>query len=519
MKMKVYIYIFMFAVITALMSCSDDFLDKRSRTQIAESNFWQTEADARLGINGVYEVLQRRYLYSGQLNGKAGLPVYDNFTDNSYNQWEWEGPGKYVEGALDPSELLFEYLWSDNYAGIARANQAIANIVNMTEDQIEVTEREALLAQAYFLRALFYFNLAVFYEDVPLITTPQILEEAYVPKNSYAEIITQVINDLEYARSNLPVNHPDELYGYATKGSALGLLSRVYLYDGQYDKVAVTTAEMATLGYELYPDYGTLFTQASEKSKEIVFSVHFLHGADHSDGELFSGLYLNTPKVDVRPLPNVVNDFYCIDGLPIDQSLMYDPQNKKNNRDPRLIASVYFKGDVYHLDPERIYDGGGPTKFGLKKYARNATSPEGFTVSQPGSQDFYVIRYADVLLMRAEALIETNTLTQEVYDLINAVRIRAGMPKVEEVEGTGLSQEQLRQVVRHERRVELAFEGLRFTDLKRWGEMEAAYQRMTDDPVVGLDPLYQGRKSETFPVPLSELDANKNLTQHSAWSN
>ncbi|MGD9556902.1 MAG: RagB/SusD family nutrient uptake outer membrane protein [Mangrovibacterium sp.] len=515
--MKRYIYIL--AVLTGLMSCSDDFLDKRSLTQIAESNFWKTEADAQLGINGVYEVLQRRYLYSGQLNGKAGLPVYDNFTDNSYNQWEWEGPGRYVEGMLDPSELLFEYFWGDNYAGVARANQAIANIDRMTEEQIELSRKESLLGQAFFLRALFYFNLAVFYEDVPLITEPQTLQEAYVAKNSYAEVIAQVIADLEYAQSKLPVSQPGELYGYATKGSALGLLSRVYLYDGQYGKVVEKTGEMLSLGYGLYSDYGTLFTQASEKSNEIVFSVRFLYGADHNNGEVFSALYLSTPKIDVRPLPNAVDDFYCTDGLPVNQSPLYNPQDKKGNRDPRLSASVYFKGDVYHLDPERKYDGGGPTKFGLKKYLRNATSPEGFTVTQPGSQDFYVIRYADVLLMRAEALIEANTLNQEVYDLINVVRGRVGMPKVEDVEGTGLSQDQLRQIVRHERRVELAFEGLRFTDLKRWGIMEEAYQRMTNDPVTGLDPLYQGRKSETFPVPLSELDANKNLTQHSAWSN
>ena len=97
--------IYILAVLIGLMSCSDNFLDKRSLTQIAESNFWQTAADAQLGVNGVYEVLQRRNLYSGQLNGKAGLPVYDNFTDNSFNPWKWEGPGKYVEGAFLSTRL------------------------------------------------------------------------------------------------------------------------------------------------------------------------------------------------------------------------------------------------------------------------------------------------------------------------------------------------------------------------------------------------------------------------------
>ncbi|MCG8578459.1 MAG: RagB/SusD family nutrient uptake outer membrane protein, partial [Bacteroidales bacterium] len=138
-------------------------------------------------------------------------------------------------------------------------------------------------------------------------------------------------------------------------------------------------------------------------------------------------------------------------------------------------------------------------------------------VFEAGSQDFYLIRYADVLLMRAEALVESGSVGQEVYDLINTVRQRVNMPTVESVEGNGLSQDQLREIIRHERRVELAFEGLRFYDLKRWGEMEEGYNRIAADAVKGYVPLYQGKKSEVFAVPQEELDVNKNLVQHPAW--
>jgi hypothetical protein len=184
-----------------------------------------------------------------------------------------------------------------------------------------------------------------------------------------------------------------------------------------------------------------------------------------------------------------------------------------------LLASVWFKNDVFITDQNKVFNGNNATGYGLKKYIRTKNTALGAGPAEPGSQDFYVIRYADVLLMRAEALIELNQVGDEVYALINQVRQRTGvgMPKVEQAEGTGLSQSQLREIVRHERRVELAFEGLRFFDLKRWGQVEAAFGRMIADKITGYNPKYQGKKSETFPIPLRELDANKNLVQHEAW--
>ena len=272
-----------------------------------------------------------------------------------------------------------------------------------------------------------------------------------------------------------------------------------------------------SLGYSLYPDYSALFSEASEKSDEIIFSVRFLKGAGHDDGETFSATYLGIPKVDSQPMPNLIKDYYCLDGLPVGQSSLYNPAHEKNNRDPRLAASIYFKGDIFITDPQKIFQGNTNTGYGQKKYIRSAPYADGTQPSAAGSQDFYLIRYADLLLMRAEALVESNNLSQEVYDLIDEVRSRVNMPKVEDVEGTGLDQDQLRKIVRHERRVELALEGLRFMDLKHWGVVNEAYQRLIDDNVTGYIPLYRGEKSETFPIPQSELDANKNLVQNQAW--
>lgn len=502
-----------------LMACSDHYLELNSLTDIAESNFWQTEKDAQLGINGVYQALQARVLYSGNLNGVTGMPSHDSFSDNSYNFWKNQGAGFFVEGTLDESAGIFNTFWVANYTGIARSNQAIEKISNMTEAQISTAAKNSYLGQAYFLRSLFNYNLAVYFENAPLITKVQELEESYVPKNNQREILDQIIADLTLAQGMLPVSHPAALYGYATKGAGLGLLARVYMFDKQYQKAAEAAKAVIDLGvYQLYPDYAQLFTEAGEQSKEIVFSVRFLQGAAHNNGEMFSGTFAGAPKIDEQPMPNLVNDYYATDGRPINQSPLYNPKNKKENRDPRLLASVYFQGDVFLTNPRTEFRGNTVTSFGLKKYIRNGPSAAGIPTNQEGSQDFYVIRYADILLMRAEALIELGETSQpDVNSTINLVRARVGMPTVQAVEGTGLGQAALREIVRHERRVELAFEGLRFADLKRWGKMQEAYNRMVADKITGYNPQYRAKRSETFPIPLSDLDANKNLKQNSEW--
>ena len=148
-------------------------------------------------------------------------------------------------------------------------------------------------------------------------------------------------------------------------------------------------------------------------------------------------------------------------------------------------------------------------------YTIGSSGHEGNAVFGEGSQDFYVIRFADVLLMRAEALAETGDIDGAAA-LVDRVRARVNMPSVADAEGT-VNQAQIIEIVRHERRVELALEGLRFIDLKRWGEIEGGIQRASSDPVGPYAPQYLGRRSEVFPIPQTEVDVNKNLVQNPAW--
>ncbi|MFT5256887.1 MAG: hypothetical protein ACI9KF_000510 [Arenicella sp.] len=499
----------------SIASCSDDYVSRSSLTQIAEGNFWQNESDAFLALNGVYAALQSGSLYGGSLNGWQGIPGFDGLGDNSFNNFKWEGPGIFMEGVLTPASGPIEAFWNDHYRGIARVNGVIKNVNEISTDLVSDETKKELLGQAYFLRSLLYFNISVFYEDAPLITAPQTLDEAFVAKNTFAEITAQIVEDLKLAIDYLPNSHPNTLYGYATKGAALGLFARVQLYNNQLNGpfgVIQLTNQLMGMGYALHPNYSELFSEAGEESSEVLFSVRFLRGDDSSSGETFSGTFLGFPKGDLRPMPNLVNDYYCIDGLPITQSPLYDANNKGANRDPRASATVYFKGEQYLNDPVRLFQGNGPTKFGQRKYIRQGPDAEGNPVFGQGSQDFYVIRYADVLLMRAEALAETGDVNGAA-DLVNQVRARVGMPGVQ----SSANQQQMIEIVRHERRVELAMEGLRFIDLKRWGTLQDAFRRAESDPVGPYNPNYLGRRSEVFPIPQSEIDVNPQLVQNSVW--
>ncbi|MFY7900680.1 MAG: RagB/SusD family nutrient uptake outer membrane protein [Chitinophagaceae bacterium] len=504
--------------VVAIASCKKDFLEKTNLNEIAAENFWKNEQDAALALNGVYDVLQERALYSGNLNGTGGIPIFDGIGDNCFGNYKFEGPGNFMEGNVTPGHGFFGGLWGVSYRGIFRANTAIKNIPTIPDANIRDSVRKVYVGQALFLRALFYTNLAIYFRDVPLILEPKEFTDAPARKSTYAVTSAQIVKDLNDAIAVLPVTYPAGQFGYATKGAALALLARFQLYNKEYQAVVDATSTLMTLGYDLHNNYSQLFTEQGELSREIIFSVRFFQDGISNNTELFSATFLQAPKINIQPMRNLVNDYNCTDGRPITSSPLYSAANPKANRDPRLSASIYFRNDIFLTDLNRAFTGNTATGFGQKKYIRTSASPTGIAAFSPGGQDFYLLRYADVLLMRAEALVELNQLT-EVYSLINRVRARVGMPAIENVvgEGANRTQGQLKTIVQKERRVEMAFEGLRYFDLKRWGQLQQAFQRATADNVGGYSPLYQAAKANVFPVPESELNANGGIGQIFAW--
>ncbi len=510
-------------------SCSNEFLEANPKDSLASNVFFTSVEDANLALSGCYDALQEDYLFALRNQNDASLRERETFTDNATNGFLYQRFNNIKTGQLTAADPIpIERPWRALYRGIGRVNEVIKYVPQMAS--VPAEDKNLILAQAKAMRALFYWHLTEGWDDVPLILSPVDKENTKIPKNSALEIYNAMVADLEEAASILPNQWTGDNYGRITAGAANALLARIHLYFYGYNNVAdgaekalLATEKVINSGlYTLFPDFEELFTVNNEDNAEVIWSVRFSENLGGNNMEGFSFSFNDVPQTTNQPLPNFVADFYCIDGLPIDQSPLYNPNAIQNNRDPRWDATIVYPNEQWldNRPPFNIAPAIRRSGYAIDKYVIN--NNDGIQQGV-GGQDWYIFRLADVLLMRAEALIETGNTGQEVYDLINQVRGRVSMPKIEDVEGSGLSAIELTAILRHERRVELAFENTRFMDLKRWGTMEQAYINCANDVKVGgNNPIvrnisFQGERSLVLPIPQSELDANSALEQHPAW--
>ena len=510
MKKTLYILI---AIIT-LSSCSKSFLTEVNPNSLGQDTYWQTTGDVDRALAGVYGALQAANLYNGAGDYTTGGVIrLDIITDDCYANWNYIDGASVARGDHSPRDGFANNLWAGCYKLIFRSNDFLENVDRVT--MYPQATRNIMKSEVRFLRALAYQTLAMVYRDVPLITHTQTLATAAVAKNTNAEINAFIESELLDISSGSTLTATAPQIARVDLGSALSLLARQYLYEQKYTQAAATALQVINLGkYNLNTPYNTLFKAAGESSGEIIFRVAYLSSGPSN---AYEGYYAPAPPVGYVALPNLADDYYFKDGKPKATSTLYNPTNELLNRDPRFDATlVCSKGTFRGATVSALNL--APTNYRVRKYTDETT----LTPFQSG-QDFYVIRYPEVLLTRAEALVESGTYVEsEVDGLINQVRARATMPTVQAVEGTGLTQAQLRAIIRHERRVEFAFEGLRFFDLKRWGIYEdqavTKYDNVDRVAVPGLENrLLIGPKHQIFPIPQRELDVNPALVQAPEW--
>lgn len=523
--MKRYIqYLVVIIFLMASHACSESYLDLVPENAVSAETL-----DADLALTGCYNALQEDYIFRLRSWNDASLRERECFTDNSMNAYLWQRFNNLKQGSLTAANNVPNRRpWIALYSGILQTNETLSRVPELEELSDE--EVNLVIAQAQVIRAYLYWQLIVAWDDVPFPTTPTSLDQKFVGKSTAREIYDALVPELEAAASLLPEVWPADEFGRVTAHAANALLARMHLFFYGYHNVADGAQKASEAAgriinsgaFDLYEDYESLFTPENEMDNEIVWSIRFAGDLGGNNGESISYSTTTRPYPNNMPLPNLVDDFYCTDGLPIDQSPLYNPDSIQLNRDPRLDATVVFPGEQW-LSDFPAFDIGPAnrrTGFAVDKYCMSA---RGNAIQGNGNQDFYVFRYADVLLMRAEALVETGNTGQEVYDLVNEVRERVNMPPIEDVAGTGLSAAALMDIIRHERRVELAFEDTRFADLKRWGTMEEAYERSAGDTKFGTNALilsgvqYQGDRSIILPLPQDEIDDNNLLEQHPAW--
>lgn len=431
-------------------SCSDDYLRTVSTDQYNEANWWQTEDQAVSSVNGIYAALRNT-----NISGVQQLRE-ENLTPNSYSMG---GDSPLDVGAHNPGNVIrFLDKWNACYTGIGRANVVLANL-----DKVPMADalKERLKGEAYFLRAYFYSSLVNYFGGVPLILdAPDFATQASLPRNTREDVIKQVLTDLNNAASVLPLSY--DAPGRATRGAAIALKARVLLYEGRWAEAAEAAKAVMDLNeYGLFPDYRGLFMLANENNEEVIFDVQYKTPEYTHALDIIIELQMN-----VAPTMDLVDSYLMKDGMPIDESPLYNAAQPYENRDPRLHQTVVIPGYMYRggiVSDTKYFS----TGFGFKKYTTYQDDVLEPSLLQ-SEINVILLRYGDVLLMYAEAQNEATGPDESVYLAINQIRSRAGMPDVAD----GLTKDEMREVIRHERRIELACEGLYLQDIKRWRTAE-----------------------------------------------
>jgi hypothetical protein len=346
---------------------------------------------------------------------------------------------------------------------------------------------------------------------VPLILeTPDQELHGDLGRNDKSDVVTQVIKDLDDAIASLAETNDA---GRATKGAALALKSRVLLYENNWSEAANTAQQVIDLNqYSLFPDYRGLFMLENENNSEVIWDIQFkLPEFGHSYDDAVDRHSNNSP------LKSLVDANYMVDGLPISESPLYSTEEPYKDRDPRLYQTVRLMGYMYNgeIDTPQQLD---QTGFGAKKFTTYSDSthipeiPGGKSEINP-----IVIRYAEVLLNFAEAKNEAEGPVESVYNAINQLRRRpsVNMPDLP----SGLSKDEIREEIRHERRIELAMEGKYLEDIKRWRTAEIEMNGPTYD---WQGNVYEARSFDPnrdylWAIPTQEIDLNPNLQQNPNW--
>ncbi len=394
-------------------------------------------------------------------------------------------------------------VWSNSYKAIVRANTILSSIERAKESIPEVTFNK-FAGNALFVRASQYSKLISHFGDVVFFTGILDLDESFTLSRTDKTIVLEAIyKDFDEAVSKLPLSYSSSENQLATKGAALAMKARIALYMGDWSTARdAAKACMDLENYELFPDFETLFLSKTKNPKELIFGIprsRTLNVVFGNRGYLPRN-HGGWGGSETSPSWDLFCSFLCSDGLPIDESPLFNPREPFKNRDPRCSATLIefgtpFLGIVYqpHPDSLKVMDYKSGKKITNNDTRTNAQwavfngilrkkqIDESWLDNFQADNDIMIMRYADVLLIYAEAKIEMNEIDQSVLDAINMVRARAYKVNFEDTSAypavSTISQSELRTILRVERRMEFAWEGLRYMDIIRWKVAETVLNR------------------------------------------
>lgn len=490
-----------------LSSCQKDLLDTTPNDRLSENIFWKTSSDALLAVNSLYRDLDSTNIFS-----------FDAFTDLAIVNQPFATEAFIELGTYDASSSKILAEWSKAFTGIAACNYFLANV----DKVIAVTDSATYnryRSEARVLRAYQYIKLAWQFGAVPVIRQPLTIAAARVlTRDSLSVVYDFIDTELTESAAYLPTSYTGTNVGRITKGAAFGLKARADLYAGRYTASAAAAKSVMNLNvYSLYANYSQLFSYAAENNSEVLLDKQFI--ASSYPNNVF---YLLAPYSQKSSQSTYVPTRAGIDQF--------------DSGDPRLPYSVFLDGDAlpsgatFHPAPNSGTSDAvtstyiaSVTGYNIKKYI-NASD---YALPSNCGINIILLRYAEVLLTYAEAKIEANDIDQSVYDAINTVRTGRSDVQLTAI-STGLSQDSLRTIVRHERTIELAFEGLHLADIRRWRTAAALLpgnvygitwlNGSTETTVqVAVTRAFNAAKHYLWPIPQTEITQAPSLGQNPNW--
>lgn len=543
--MKQYSITFLLASALTLGSCSD-FLDRDPLSQASENTFWQTEADAQTGVNALYPLLpdSRDFWRDCQ-------------SDNSLmtNAWGEGGLGYICQGSHNAATGYLSEEW--RYGDIRRILYYLDRLKDMDIDE---AKKKRFEGEARFILALRYYRMTRHFGDIPLIKEKPIdLDEAALPRSPKQEVLDYALANVNKAIDYLPETYTNDNIGRITKGAALTLKADMYLDMASYAKfhkgqdatelwkeAALAAKQVIDLNlYGLEDDFAYIFkAEANNNNKEVILAFQY-----KEDEKTHMLPILASPAgtgitgqgwASFCPTRQLVDSYETTEGKTIYESDLYDKNNPWENRDARLKKTFFLPGyeclrpngsyepymphPAYNKDERINHEGGGITGYMYLKYNDQE-------LEKPSASwtNFSLYRYAEVLLIYAEALNEYDPNNTQIAWAVNQVRKRAELPGVDNLIG---NQEAMREKIREERRHEFVAEHKRYFDILRWKIAEKVLNEpgyginkdenapigdYTVEQFLGQNRTFDANKHYLWPIPQSARDKNPNLGQNPNW--
>lgn len=552
-------------VLLSLTSCAD--LDLNPPANASTENWYADKKEYEISIADFY----REYLWDLDINWNS-----ERMSDN----WsQRQVMNSYASAGINSEWGVSIDFWHNTYKGISRANTILVNLKN-NKGNLSETDKKQFEAEARAFRAIFYGRLVFYYGDVPFYTDKLTIEDAFsMGRTDKKVVLDQVYQDFDFAIAHLPEVYKGTSTARLTKGAVYAFKARTALNILDYKTAKEASEACINLGvYELHEDYSTYFLSKTKNSKETIFGIPRL-ATLNSTLNVKNFVTRNAGGANVaQPSWDLFASYLCIDGKTIDESPLFNSKEPFKNRDPRLLATIAefdqpFLGYVYNPRPDATKVLNTTTGQQVKnKDTRSVdtyASYNGLSLKKGVDEDWIddylmendiiIMRYADVLLMLAEAKIELGELDQQVAESIYKVRARgyhnSGITTPAVVLG---SKEEMRRLLRLERRVEFAWENKRIEDLVRWRLAEKALNRpnyglldpkplqsqvvdknlwfWSDSPTIDQDGLpvfdrlfargtikvladraFDSQRQYLWPIPSKEVIINSNIVQNPGY--